>query len=284
MTCAEHDNITRIICPYIKQLSFPQKMISIFNNSYVNFIRTCIDGNLYPICHVDYNFISSVNMDRIHPCFFYGYDDEKKLFFGRDNLDEGKFIDYIFGFDEIETSINSIQNSTERLMNKNLVIMEYIDYKYNPFNMKYLYNELQAYLDADGYSKQKMNNFSSFKSLNEEIAYVNLEIYDYFLEMFQSIHRYDRRMLYLFSEHKRIMNERIRFLVNKELIESTDELITLSDEVFSLSQRLLFLSLKLLEKGDLANPRLVLLLSEVKEKEIKMTMYLLQAIQRRYNY
>lgn len=279
-------------CPCVRSYAFPENMIySIFNNSYVAFLKHCLNSNMYIKCLLDYSSIRSLSKNILHNCFFYGYDSEKKIFYARDNLDSGKFGDFEISFNEVEKSLCAVSNKS---VDNTTLIQTFIVIESNPhnlfeFNMQYLYNELRSYLGINQYNKklvQNINIIESYRALFERVAYLNLDIYEFFIDIVLNdmVDGYDNKSFYLLYEHKKIMENRIEYLTEKGLIPYNQELIIQANEVFDISHKLLNIVIKMNVKRCKDNFKLKNLLLDIKEKEIVLINKLIDEIQTTYNF
>ncbi|QNU66155.1 hypothetical protein EHE19_014905 [Ruminiclostridium herbifermentans] len=221
--------------PWIKFSSMPYDFLKLIKTDIIDFIKTCINKNLYLFFDIDMYYISAYKMHYnkthfLHEIFIYGYDDDKKIFYMGDNT-TGKYTLDQVTYDEIITSTNVIldlyrdDNEDAELykykekaiymmcVTKN-VERNWQDPSFSKdifeVNIKKIINDLKEYLLLDNYAEgYRYSNYYVFgiDCYNELMKFVRSAI--------ENGQHVDRRAFYSFIEHKKLMLLRMEFLNDK---------------------------------------------------------------------
>lgn len=105
-------HITRSV-PWLEKGRIDKDTVLKHWTSFSEFVKECIDKNQYVYSLLDVGKINIYNKINFspHDPLIYGYDDEKKIFYIKDNLQNGKYDMAAVSFVEIEDAVNSFLDS-----------------------------------------------------------------------------------------------------------------------------------------------------------------------------
>ncbi|WP_336783233.1 hypothetical protein [Paenibacillus illinoisensis] len=211
--CYDNHDIVVETCPFIKKYTVPRELVNSKWEFFSEFIKDCINNDIYIWCHLDRFYIPSQSdyqkKSHFHETLIYGYDDNK--IFIADNLANGKYSTADCKYHEIEDAYNSVKSEydfvTRIIMLKKKVEDNYV------LNIDQVKDGLQRLL----YSKP------SFDPINCNVSSIyGLDVYKHMLSRFEhhkhKINKIDIRPFHLFWEHKKVMNLRLKYMVGKGLI------------------------------------------------------------------
>jgi hypothetical protein len=224
--------------PFVNILIEKTEMLSVYGLTLWEYIIKNINANRYLEVTVDELFLhnSSANISGyhlIHKNLVYGYNEkEKKLF----------LIHYYYGKPKLITvSYNDLNKAYEMCDYGYIILYEYcknrVTYKLNIEHMCYM---LHSYLQGEGKKDIGMWVF------NEPLDIVyGIKLYDDYIKDENSINIFinDVRIAYVFHEHKIIMKERLKYLINariinndesKRIIENNNKLVSISEIIINL--------------------------------------------------
>lgn len=193
-------------CPFIKAYSIPKVYIS----NIITFLENSINENYYAFFLVDRFYLQSYKEYHkehvIHEIFIYGYDKERKEFYTSDNSTCQKYMNKLVKYDDLDMAYY--------VVGKNFMYLSevLIDYTVPQINMDLIRGSVGEYIDSKccygeiGFS----NNYS-----------YGVDVYNHFVRIMNENNEYERKnfvYLHLFWEHKKLMLDRIKYLVNNAYI------------------------------------------------------------------
>lgn len=235
--------------PWIKLNSMPFDFFRLLKTDVIDFIKTCIDRNMYLFFDIDMYYISAykINYNKNHvphETFIYGYDDDKKVLLMGDNT-ALKYNQDQITYDEIIKSTSSLldiyTNNVEGVFwhtyrEKSIFMLEVkknverneVDPIFSKeifdINTNKIINDLKEYLLLDNYADGY--KYSDYYTYGIECYYELERFINYAIETNGSL---DQRAFYSFIEHKKLMLLRMQYLSKDfelgELIEKYSVLV-----------------------------------------------------------
>jgi hypothetical protein len=218
--------------PWIKLNSMPFDFFRLLKPDIIDFIKTCINRNMYLFFDIDMYYISAYQINYKknhvpHEIFIYGYDDEKKIFYMGDNT-ALKYNQDQITYDELLLSTSSLldiyENKVEGVLwhtyrEKSVFMIEVkknverngLDPIFNQdvfdINSKKIINDLKEYLLLEGYAEgyQYSNYYVYGIDCYEELE----KFVDYAIQTNDVV---DQRAFYSFIEHKKLMLLRMQYM------------------------------------------------------------------------
>lgn len=253
------------------------KLVNDFNGNVSDFIKLSIKNNYYIEINLNEFYIkerdSYQKNDRDHVNLIYGYDDERKVFMSMGISSNGPLCYTDISYSDFDNAL------------KNCSTLEYITtIKYNPdvhfyyLNLKCMIKFLREYLS--GYN----SSIDCSYFLPETPEYFGIKIYDNYLDDNNfPIFLKDKRISYIICEHKKIMHERIKFLIKRRVLSESEgaEFLVQTKELLEISNVLMMLVIKNQLKEDVnIYPKIINILKELKEKEIIIYKRLIEVLEK----
>jgi hypothetical protein len=208
-------------CPWINHHVIPKFFIESKWDSIAEFIIDSLDKGNYVYLYVDrFHLSASVSSfnknSNLHEIFIYGYDIIAKEFLVADNLAYGKYIRTVCTFEEIEQGYAAINSDNFSFINPNshfflnvhlLSLKEENEYS---INIPQIAESINNYLDSA---------LSVDVSFKEKALFGQKSIY-YSVDRFvnQKPNSLDIRAFHLFWEHKKLMFDRIHYLIKENYL------------------------------------------------------------------
>jgi hypothetical protein len=282
--------------PWIRINSMPFEFFKLIKSDIVDFIKTCINKNLYLFFDIDMYYIPAYKLffnknHLLHEIFIYGYDDDKNVFYMGDNT-TGKYNHDQVTYEEITTSTNALlemygDNNEDTVLHnyreKSIYMMSigknverngqdpFFSKDVFEINIKKIINDLKEYLLLDNYAEgYKYSNYYVYgiDCYNELVKFVS-----YAMETNQCV---DRRAFYSFIEHKKLM------LLRMEFINGNYDLNRLIERYSNLVNGFnILMALVLKANNTKANDlweRIIVKLKEYKEEEIVLLNELIRIL------
>ncbi len=222
-------------CPYLLSSLMTNEMIKSYCGNIIDFIIKTIDLNGYVygvfdeakiLCdtEVDYKFP--------HELFIYGYDMDQEIFYVGDftfkdhySFNTVSFEDIRRGYDDIAASDDHMFKDDYKGMRGLYVITKNTDAQYYDIDLKFIRDTISEYLnsvDTKDHFRMMRNRF------NDTTFGVN--VYDRVLEriekqLSEEEPDFDIRALHLMYDHKVLMYERIKYLMQNDYIEYDESLL-----------------------------------------------------------
>ncbi|MCL2253059.1 MAG: hypothetical protein FWC09_01320 [Lachnospiraceae bacterium] len=252
--------------PFINILMEQTDIFKVYGFSLWEYIIININKGRYLEFFLEEIFIPKTNAYKnghnyVHQNLIYGYDDEKKEL-NIINFYGGKQIYLTVAYKDFEKAFKFSDNDY-------IYIYEYYVNKvgYN-MNLERIYNMIQHYLSGEDYIKMGLGMFSE----PVDLVY-GIKLYDDYIKDQKSIDILlnDSLISYIFYEHKKIMQERIKYLIAGQVVAENEvkEIRLNIDEIVNLSAKMMNLILKnrIKEIVDF-NEKIVCLVKLIKNKEI----------------
>jgi hypothetical protein len=196
---------------YEKRHTFKDTIINILNNNY--YIYLFLDW---------YYIVPSISKKHFaHTTLISGYDLKKNIFTISDNFDNGKFVSLEIDIITVEKAFHSAwgssvgnvkdnDNSSSFNYLKSFTLFRYLNDVHMEFNKNEFYKQLREYLNSTPFSlfddgQKYYYGIDSYKAIKESFnGKGNIKI--------------GVRDFHLLYEHKYIMKERIKYMINKKII------------------------------------------------------------------
>lgn len=214
-------------CPHLNVFEAPLALIENNEHSIVDFIRKCIDLEMYIYGYAD---ITSIHNYRVrnpsetsfHPVFVFGYDDEKRRFHVGEFLLGRKYHFTWFDYDEVELAFRNIKNY-ELLRVKSISLIQYVSNASFLFRFESVRKCISEYLNPTCESSLNLTEYSTsfFAPLDWHThSFIGIDVYN-FLEEFLSVEialklqRFDLRPFHALFDHKSMMVKRIQYFIEQ---------------------------------------------------------------------
>jgi hypothetical protein len=238
-TLADGIFFNRESCPYLNVFEIPYSLIRPM--SFVDFVKKCLDSNLYVYAHIDTSKVENYECDGIpseasdHPIFIYGYDDNNRTFNIADFFGGNKYSFEECKFKNIEDAFES-SRITFLPMVKSIAAIQYNDKGVYTLDYEYIRNSVREYILADREAAINFSNYSStfFKPLNWTVkALLGIDVYRFLSEFWKlyislsalGVTEIDMRPFHAFYDHKVIMLKRMEYLQKKGVIVNKEKYI-----------------------------------------------------------
>lgn len=208
-------------CPFIEQNSISREIVKRVS-CLISFIIECIREKNYIYVLADISKISrySVNENKNHEIFLYGFDIHQELFFIADYI-QGKYIQFTASFKEVEEAINDINKKKSDHLN-HIEIWKYIPESSYSFDIIHVRNQLFEYVNninsSDKY-RQKTTPYS-FRTYG-------LHVFDIILNHLQNVQnsngRLDIRPFYLLYTRYKLMCDRLKYMKEKGYMDDISD-------------------------------------------------------------
>lgn len=240
------------LCPFIRKYTVPKKIIIENYGKLSKFIEYAINNELYVVTVINQLFITNVDNNYNHPCYFYGYDLSQKILYAVDNFDNGKYVKKQLNFDEVD---EAFLNVDEDNWENSVILYELLDYKFSD-NMEFIKDQLNDYL-LSGNGMCYLNRYfcPSAKYENEEDKgeiFLGLYCYNLYDNMIDKIfeiedkYSADIRSFAFLIDHKKMMDIRCQYLIHKKLIPEDNSLVRMNQEIVKDCELLMNLIIKYL--------------------------------------
>lgn len=210
-------------CPYLSVKMIIKKDIMKYSYNILDFLISSIRKNYYIYGIFDESFILKKDNKFAHELMIYGYDYDTKQFFVGDFTFKNKYSYQNVFFEDIVQGFENIQNNDDFL-----------------FYQKFKGNRGLYLISLDlNEIKYKLNKELIIKNINEYISYKNIDcsqvldndidkpilgIFSIYKALLNQIseekNKYDIRAFHVFYDHKVLMFERIKFLIENNYIDS----------------------------------------------------------------
>ncbi|BCK01476.1 cysteine peptidase family C39 domain-containing protein [Anaerocolumna chitinilytica] len=252
--------------PTLKYLHIDQEFLKNKNNyNIIETIIQAINQGLYISLYLDWYYLPKSPCYQYkhnpHLTLIYGYDLEKRIFYARDNLDNGRYISEEIFFEDFLKSYNiqvtcvSVNNENQQ----NITFIKRVEAPSYQFNIQYTLEELLFYVNSYNSNKKNISNnsenmakhFSKHFSFyyNCKLQYYNIGFYENLLNnllFIKDADELDIRTYHLLYEHKKLMLNRVKYLIDKEFIPSHTIIIDLFENNLKLARIILSVALKLI--------------------------------------
>ena len=222
-------------CPYLLFSLMTKEQIESYCGDIITFIKKTIDLGGYVYGVFDEAKIlcdSGADYKFPHELFIFGYDDEAKQFNVGD-FTFGEHYSYTtVSFDDVKNGYDSISAPEDHIFKDDYkgrrgiyVIQKNLGDTYYELDTKYIKDTLVEYLE----SKDSKNHFRMMRNrFNDTVFGVN--VYDAVLkqigkQLSAEDPDFDIRALHLLYDHKVLMMERLKYMMDKGVLEFNDEIL-----------------------------------------------------------
>lgn len=266
-------------CPYLVFSALTKQQIESYCGSVIDFIIKTIDlgGYVYGVfdeakilcdAEVDYKFP--------HELFIYGYNREKEYFYVGDFTFKDHYSHNTVSFEDIERGYEVITASEDHVFKDDYkggrglyVIMKNTEKVTYNLDIEYIKDSLREYLN----SQDSKKHFRMMRNTFDDTTY-GIKVYDKALKQIdRQLHLeepdFDIRALHVMYDHKVLMYERIKYLMNNGYLkfnqQTLDEYATVVTNMLTARNLLVRISIT----GEIeAASRFKTYLDAAKEKEI----------------
>lgn len=212
-----------------------RNVITDFNLNIIDYIIIQLNHDNYVEVLLNERYIPGRNgylqqFDRNHPNLIYGYNEEDKVFYilGYNKL--SKPVQDIVPFDVFQQAYDTIGESSDIRM------IEYSpDVSIFRMDVEEIAEGIKSYLNGSNSSLRYRNIIVPVQRT------FGIDIYDEFIRDESTLYDFmkDKRISYILFEHKKIMRDRIRYLIKREVLieseHSTIDIINKTDQIFLIS-------------------------------------------------
>jgi len=248
-----HDLIFEI-CPFLEKYSVDRNLLLKWSN-FTDFIIELINNETYIWCHIDRFYIPSFaqykNQSDFHEILIHGYDITNNLIYFSDNLADGVFKKSFCTFEEMNFAFINVKSDHDYVTRVNLIKRKIINNLYSyTFNREHMLDSFHRYL----FSKR---NFDLINPSTNSIY--GIKIYDNLITTVEYTKGknkdLDIRAFHLIWEHKKIMVERLKYLIDSSYLINSEELLSEYEiiEQDSLILRNLVIKYNLINQSNLLN-------------------------------
>lgn len=238
------------LCPFIRKYVIPRKEIIRNYKVFTDFLLNAISDGFYIYAMINEFFREDTPNDFNHPCYFYGYDEKKKIIYCADNFGHGKYQTKEVSFIDINTAFENYKITN---WEASVILYEMIEYSFKDCPtfireqiIDYLHPENNfCYLNrfycpetvyAHGSEKGEICMGIECYQLLERLitGYINAESLNYI----------DIRSFVFLCDHKIMMRHRNHYLAEKKMITNDSENSELCNKLLEDCELLLNLMLK----------------------------------------
>jgi hypothetical protein len=218
-------------CPFLLFSEIPIELIPILGNTFVGFIKECVDRSNYVYTFVDVARIREFNLDhsKLHDIFIYGYDDEEGVIYFAEflNNDIQKYNFSKCTYKEAEEAFQ-YGPRTEAPFTKLIALMQYVgDNRQFKYNGNYIRETVSDYINPDKNTERRFGEFLSTLIVSnwEMRAFIGVDVYEYLdafykKELALEKDGVDHRLYHAMCEHKQMMIKRIEYFCSKGYMSS----------------------------------------------------------------
>lgn len=227
--------------PFIHEYQIPYSLIESQNICLADLIHYCIDQNIYLDISLNEKYIE--DRSAYNKSDYYHYN----MVFGYDNSNNTVSIFGYNGASKVSASLadfNSILKAFEESDKQDLFLRKH-DMGYYPeeLNITLIRNLLEDYI----YSKDSSWRYSGICVKRDNCSF-GLSVYDCITNSEKNFSYFlsDLRVAYFLTEHKKIMKERIEFLIAKNIVSSyfAYALMEKSKKLYDITSTILLLVMK----------------------------------------
>ena len=217
-------------CPFLERQSMSRLFINRLWNNLAFFIRECIDNGYYIYITIDTFYIDCytdyLTNHGEHPILILGYDMDDQTLLAADNFSGGQYAVRPIAMKQFEQAYNIYKSNEFDMFMDGVTLLRYKNH--NQF-----WNWHHDYFFDSAFMKNSIRDFFDSKGLND-YGIIGIEQWKgttlvYGLNCYKAINNYleklpyyDRRTFFVFWEHKKIMTERIRYMMKHNIISNDD--------------------------------------------------------------
>lgn len=212
--------------PYISDYMFEtftyENLLFGAQNKIFDFIKRFLHGKQYIIMKIDQYYVKGCEEYRkihhIHEMLIYGLDEKKKIVYMIGYMQEGNL-------GKVEMNYREFKKAFTVGDDDNVYII-----KYHPHEEKYDLNVMGIKCRLEEYLYGKNSSKCDMMWLPDEHGVFGIDIYEFIVKKTGYVNQFitDLRMSYTLFEHKRLMLERIKYLIEKKVITDNGKIQNMS--------------------------------------------------------
>lgn len=131
------------LCPFIRKYVIPRKEVVDKYDKFTDFIVRAINNERYIFTMINEYFREDTPDDFNHPCYFYGYDLERKKIYCADNFGKGKYQQKEISFEVIDTAFDNYKIYN---WEAGVILYQLMDYSFKD-NPDFIADQIKDYLE-----------------------------------------------------------------------------------------------------------------------------------------
>lgn len=263
-------------CPYLLSEIITHEQILSYSNDILTFLLKTLDLSYYIFGICDETDMLNRGRRVLHQLFIYGYNLESQVFYVGDFTFKGKYSYTTVPFDQVVNGFLNVQPGEDFVFNHNYKDMiglylfkKNIGEKYYSFDTKFVKRTLNEYLNGTNTKEhflQMRNNHSTnsfgvntYNGIIDQLSLIEEKLTTW----------YDFRPFHVTFDHKVLMENRIKYMMDKKYIPFDQQLLNDYDVVKNeiLKARNAIIKANVRKDTDLSTIKSYLL--EAKEREIE---------------
>ena len=219
-------------CPFLERQTMSRLFIDRLWSDASSFICECIDSEYYVYITIDTFYIDCYpdyqNHHGQHPILVLGYDMDNHTVFAADNFAGGQYTVKVISMTQLDQAYNIYDAKPVDVFMDGVTLFKYNNHNQfwdwhhdYEFDCTFMKNSIKDFLNSKGLNDYGIIGIEQWKGTT--LVY-GRSCYDGINEYLNKIPYYDRRTFYVLWEHKKIMTERIEYMVNNHIIPKNDEL------------------------------------------------------------
>jgi hypothetical protein len=226
-------------CPYLLTQIITHKQILAYSNNLLEFLIKSIDLSYYIFGICDETDMLNKGIRIMHQLFIYGYDLEKEVFYVGDfTFDNGRYSYTTVSFDKVVYGFLNVQSGEDFVFDHNYKDMNGLYliskntykkyYEFDPQLVKRSLNEYLSSCDTKKHFRQSRNHnntnifgINTYDAIIHELSLLEEKINTWF----------DYRPFHVFYDHKVLMENRIKYMMDKKYIPFNQEILNKYNEV-----------------------------------------------------
>lgn len=227
--------------PFICEYKIPYNLIKTYDIKIESMIKYCIDNTLYLDLPLNEKFIRNRwaynNRNYTHYNMIFGYNDENNSASVYGYNEQSKVSASVIDYDSLQAAFNQSDGQD--------VILRKYDMGYYPeeLNVNLIRNLIEDYL----YSKDSSWRYSGICVKRDNCSF-GISVYDCITNNENNFLHFlcDLRAAYFLTEHKKIMKERVAFLIKKNIVSGyfAHTLVKKSEKLYDVTSAILLLVMK----------------------------------------
>lgn len=224
-------------CPHLNVFEIPLSLIKEYDESIVDFIRKCLELELYIYSYVDIASIHNYNISipsetNFHPIFIFGYDDDHQRFHVGEFIGGNKYQFTWFDYNEVELAFRNI-NHYDLLRVKSISTVQYIPDASFSFSFESVRKSIAEYIRPKKEQSSNLTDYSTsfFAPLDWHTkSFVGTDVYDFLMDFLRvekelKLERFDIKPFHALFDHKRMMIKRIQYFMSKGYLKKAMSIV-----------------------------------------------------------
>ena len=253
-------------CPWIYMQIHDREFI---NRHYPNIEKYFIDSildNYYVYGIIDENCLLNLGSKYVHELFLFGFNKEINVFNVADFTFKNKYSFETADINQVCKGYYNVTKEEDYMLSGNggIILLKYLDDAFYPFDRMLVKQNLQCYIHPE-----LIYNFYRILAAPHRAAICGIDIYDAIIQNIKGSH-YDVRLLHDLYDHKVMMVERVRYMIENKHVDMQVCLLNEFDELKTIASiiRNVMLKLTVKKSNDKESQNMVIKeLSRIKEKE-----------------